>query len=547
MADIPTQMAQLPQKRSFGRIVLALLLGLFAGWATWSWVGTYFEVQPLYQIKSTYGMRCQAIGPWLCSSERRENEGQAVDTFRLLATGQLVGQYEQSLLLKCKFLHVIDHPELGKDTLVGVNPSNRQQYLLVLYQPRTGENRVVRRWNGMDTYFELSHSGRYFMEQRTLQLTPLLQWGITGLPDMIREEFYRYLSIDGALYTTSSVALVRVYSTMDGRLLGECTLPSQTGIYPIARLLDNGEQLAITFRTYSDKLGYYFLAKITPDEDQTKLASIMPGLILMNFRTGQIVRQWPGLGDCSLDRVSNQMWLHRCNNIPPLMHWASSRPDKVQFRLLDSQTRQLIDLERPQNHHIEEAKQGPTGYQMFAYHHDLDTQHRCIQSKLLCTTIDSTGKVLSRSSLSMEGSANGQLINNQRQMTVYQDLSQGWHQIWRSWTVRWPWLNNIYQPYSGRWFVWDIDTNEKHLVTTSRVSMYWASPDGCFLLVGEGANNHVEVLSVYALPFLPQALWAYWIPRLAGVLTSLLFFWICLVIFGRQRKQMEARHSLKSA
>jgi hypothetical protein len=266
--------------------------------------------------------------------------------------------------------------------------------------------------------------------------------------------------------------------------------------------------------------------------------------MLMNFRTGEIVKQWPGLGDCSLDHVSSQMWLHRCNNIPPLVHWASSRSDKVEFCLLDTQARQLIDLQRPGNNNVEEVKQAPNGYQMFSWHCDHDAQQRCTQTTLLCTTFDSTGKTLSQSSLVLEGRAQGQLINNQRQITVYHDLSQPWHQQWKSWTQRWPWLKNIHQGYSGHWYVWDVDTNDKHVITPSSVNMFEASPDGRFLLVGKGSESQTEELSVYALPFLPQAWWTLWIPRLAGLLTSLLVLWICSFWLLRQPKQSLTPHAV---
>ncbi|MFT3881872.1 MAG: hypothetical protein QM703_19725 [Gemmatales bacterium] len=546
MTGDPSQVTQLPRRRSFGRISLALLLGLVAGWASWSWLGTFFEVPPLYQIKNPRGIYYRPLGPWLSSSERRENGAQAIDTFRLLATGQLVGQYEQSLLATCQFMHVIDHPELGKDTLVGVNRNNRQQYALLLYQPRTGENRVVRGWNSTTIYLEISNSGRYYLERRTLPLTPLLGWGITGMPDTIRADFYEYLGFGGYLHAASSVALIRIYSTLDGSLLGECALPGQSCVFASTRLLDDGEHLAIFFRPYSGKLSQYFLAKTRPDEDQTRLASIIPGLMLMNFRTGRIIKEWPDLGDCSLDHVTNQMWLHRWNNVPPLMHWASSRPDKVEFRLLDTQSRKLFDLERPEHHHVEETKQAPTGYQMFSWHCDLDAQQRRTQTTLLCTTFDSTGKILSKSTLKVDGSAQGQLITNQRQLIVSQDIIQPWHQSWFSLTQRWPWLKKLHNSYACHYYVWDVDTNEKHLVTTSRVNMFEASPDGHFLLVGKGTDDRTEELKVYALPFLPRAWWTLWLPRLAGLLTTLLIFSICLLGFSRQKKQSDSRHTLKS-
>jgi hypothetical protein len=215
-------------------------------------------------------MRCQAIGPWLCSSERRDNGMLPSSTFSLLANGEIVGQDDQSLIFAYHFMNVIDHPDLGKDTLIGVNRNHRQQYVMVLYQPRTGENRVMRRWNSTVTNLELSNSGKYYMERHTLPLTPLLEWGITGLPDIIREEFYHYLGFGGYIYSASSVALIRVYSTVDGRLLCECALPSQSGIFATPRLLDDGEHLAISFRPFSDKLSQYFLATTRPEEDKTR-------------------------------------------------------------------------------------------------------------------------------------------------------------------------------------------------------------------------------------------------------------------------------------
>src|SRR4051794_27834420 len=104
MDDNTSQVIQHPQRRSFGRFALALALGLVAGWASWWWVSTFFEVPPLYQLRDSRGQNYRALGPWLCSSEVRENGASANDNFRLLATGQIVGQYDQSLLSKGQFL-----------------------------------------------------------------------------------------------------------------------------------------------------------------------------------------------------------------------------------------------------------------------------------------------------------------------------------------------------------------------------------------------------------------------------------------------------------
>ena len=266
MPDSTAETRMVHRGYSPGRVVFGLLLGVLAGWIVWVWLADVVEIQPIYILHGSsndpFSVSC--VGPWLLIHEK--------DTqFRRIADGELVKRLERDNSQETSFSHCVNHPQLGAETLVGTRRSRiNTTWAFVLFQPHTGEERVIHQWNRYDKSVQLSHTGKYFTITRVLPLTPLLALGIDGLPGAVNMGFYHYLGHDEFKVPAFKMTLVQVYSSLDGQLLGSCALPCQLGIHVVTTLLNDGLHLLLSCRTYSNRLGEYFLARsAAPDIKQS--------------------------------------------------------------------------------------------------------------------------------------------------------------------------------------------------------------------------------------------------------------------------------------
>jgi len=528
MAGNTTQTMMTRRGYSPGRVIVGLLLGLVAGWIVCEWVADVVEIQPVYRLHgaSNDPFSASCVGPCLLIHEK--------DTqFRRIADGELVKRLERVINQETSFFHCIDHPELGPDTLIGTRYIGKA-WAKILFQPVTGEERVLYQWNRDDKSVQLSQSGKYFTVTRMLPMTPLLALGINGLPGAVNMSFYHHLGYEEFKYPAFKMTLVQVYSSLDGQLLGTCSLPCQLGIHVKTTLLDDGKHLLLSCTTFSKKLGEYFLARSAAPEDQEKLATLMLPLTIMDSRSGQIIKQWPDLGTCSLDQIDERNFFHVTNDFEPVRRWAQSNPGNLHYRILNTQSQLLIELKRPAGGYIEAVNHHSHGYLVhgFKYVHG----DRQLTTIIFMTSHDNAGAIISEKTLYLQGGGQAQLIPGQRQVIISQDISKPWQRIWANWTQRWPWLKNIHTGYSSRRWVWDIDSGETHLVTTSPMNTYEATPDGKHLLLAKADSDGLtRELSVYALPLPPLNWWAIWLPRLAGCALALLIW--SLVLWKRSPKQ----------
>ena len=210
-----------------GRVVLGLLLGYVAGWIVYGWLADIVEIQPVYRLHGSTNdpFSASCVGPWLLIHEK--------DTqFRRISDGELVKRLEHDDSQETSFFYCIDHPQLGSDTLIGTRRSRLDTtWAKVLFQPLTGEERVIHQWNRDDKSVQLTHTGKHFLVTRILPLTPLLALGIDGLPGAVNMGFYHYLGHDEFKFSAFKMTLVQVYSSLNGQLLGSCALPCHLGIH----------------------------------------------------------------------------------------------------------------------------------------------------------------------------------------------------------------------------------------------------------------------------------------------------------------------------
>src|SRR4029079_2377454 len=123
-----------------------------------------------------YSRTANAFGPWLVIDEyRQRGDSEVHREFRSLADGSLVSRLSVPVNGWVRhFMTVIDHPELGKDCLVGYNNA-QNNITFVAFQPRTSEQKTIAEFPGGITFqFNLSQDQRRWVEQRHLPISPFL-------------------------------------------------------------------------------------------------------------------------------------------------------------------------------------------------------------------------------------------------------------------------------------------------------------------------------------------------------------------------------------
>lgn len=528
---------QTPTKptRSLLGLALAFCLSLAVGLAMWIFLARLNEYQPLYHLRLPIHQshfELLMAGPWLVTVASADpNVGLCDFEYRHLETGELAYQLrDQHHLIHPR--PMIYLPARNGDQNEGLitHQLTDTEASITLIQPQFRSKKTLLEYRVSRFFASSSYSAEFYCTFNYLDLEPFLILANSGLPGGIATRFQHYLADDDR--SLMGAFLIKVYATRTGKCISTCSLPTRWDCYCFPTFLDDGEHLLVHFVHDSLQLRQYLSKYCTAPEHKAAAAANMPGLMLFNYRTGKVVKEWSDIKAAVLTEMNQNSFLINTTSIEPIEVWNALTPNKVRRHLLfDTNTFQTIPLPSDLPCSFVYLAQAQSGYQ-FLQIENLPSDPASAQ--FTWQLLNGSGQVEQTTNWTGERQPTVYLIPKQQQILLVESSAGRLHELWSQWSKRIPLLKKLPWEPKQTACLFDIATQERLLPARhDSVISYRASEDGKRLLIAtrtEGSPAMCDI-KVYALPIVPHAWWIHWLPRMAGCLAA---FLVWRLVRGRQ-------------
>jgi hypothetical protein len=517
------------------RFILACLLGAGSGYFTWSVAVKRLGPQPLYEIcwdQPGTQPEVKTAGPWLfVSMWNRQRPRPDHIEIRNLRDGVLdhTIKWEPTGRVPGRALSIVDHPQLGPDTLLHTWQSDQALHVGYL-QPRTNQTEVVGTfpnvpWVGPNAAFGACGNGSRILQSHLLLMAPFLLLGGQGLPDLVAADFH-------SMNSGNNIVLLRIRDSQTWKLLGSFSLSNSSGNYLRNYLTWEGDAILSTSTGLSHWLQTYFTQY--PPASLELLEQLIKSTCnfqLLDATTGAVLWESPIVATFLPIRFH-----------PGYMHLISKKypaDDRYRGWIFLPQTRKLVEVpfdiddhpvqpRVPEHPRVTRTKPERVG-------------DKTLHTEVTCMEFDLEGKQTSWIRFDFKGSGGAAAIEGTNQFLSLRTSSPPGYKGWRSLVERWKWLERIPYSWSTTLSLIDADAEVSYPLASAMQpeSVDWqVTPGGGYLLLmHKDRNQTMRAVQVYELPIPPQPLWRRWGPLVLGWIAGLAV--AAVILFVRRRKKLQ--------
>lgn len=520
----PSVISQPVRHHLWWRLLVWLVAGV-VGVGSWIYTRSQLGHRPLYEIQIPHdSATIRTTGPRLYIGTAKSEQ------FRNIQTGALVRELDKS------------RPDTyfawvpGTDDFLRARhaPPPAMQVEFSLLSLANGQLQSKFKVNRESTRYGFSPSERFavkivMLPVHTFQYLAAFNWGTLCTAD-----FLNFISTHESISPISSIPLVEVVDCISGQCVHHCTLPLLADSIGSYLLMNDGEHLLITSSFHLGMLGQYLSMYNTTPEQKAVVVKNMPGLRMINCRTGQVVKEWPELKAVGFDRIDQDMLLLRSDERDPFTLWSRTVVQKkLKWYLLNTLTLELKRLNMPLSTSEGQMASAKEGFVLLTHEYYRAGSSLSLTHYYHFERRGKTGEVLEQHNLELAEHSGLSLVADHPYIIVDKHgfgLSDEAIQM----VQKFPSLREMIDKFATRSMI-DLRTGETVFQVVLRQSTIAPSEDGQYLLVNDMHREDLAVhrLAVYAMPSGPLPWWSTWLPRLLG-----LVLFVGILYFGLRRKHL---------